>query len=82
MFLYVRSMSEPGESDDDGLVYGVRPEPPRFDELIRRPALFNNESPFRPPGPVLRWFGSRRLRTLFQTAVVAGLIAVVILILR
>jgi hypothetical protein len=75
-------MSETDEPDDDGLVYSVRPEPPRFDELIRRPALFNNDSPFRPPGPILRWFGSRRLRRLFQTAVVAGLIGVIMLILR
>lgn len=70
------------ESNDDGLVYSVRPEPPRFDELIRRPALFNNDSPFRPPGPILRWFGIRRLRMLFRAGLVAALVAVVFLVLR
>jgi hypothetical protein len=75
-------MSERLEPDEDGLAYSVRPEPPQFDEVIRRPALFSNESPFAPPGPILRWFGADRLRTLFQAGVVAALVAVIILILR
>jgi hypothetical protein len=56
-------MSELLEPDEDGLTYSVRPEPPQFDEVIRRPALFSNESPFAPPGPILRWLGADRLRT-------------------
>jgi hypothetical protein len=74
-------MSEFLEPDEDGLAYSVRPEPPQFDEVIRRPALFSNESPLAPPGPILRWFGVDRLRTLFQAGVVASLVAVIILIL-
>jgi len=75
-------MTEPAGPDDNGHVYSVRPEPPQFDELIRRPALFNNESPFRPPGPILRWFGGHRLRALFRAGIVASLGAVVVLIVR
>jgi len=56
--LYVRSVSEPVEPDD-GLVHAVRPEPPKFDELVRRPAPFNNESPFRPQ--VRSFVGSGRV---------------------
>lgn len=70
------------DDDADGHVYGIRPEPPRFDELIRRPALYSNDSPFRPPGPILRWFGSRRLRLLFQAGLVAAFAVVLVAILR
>ena len=70
------------DDDADGHVYGIRPEPPTFDELIRRPALFSNDSPFCPPGPILRWFGSRRLRVLFQAGLVAAFAVVVVAILR
>jgi len=76
---YVRAMSEPVDADaDDGNVYEIRPEPPQFDELIRRPALYSNDSPFRPPGPILRWFGSRRLRILFQAGLVAAFLAILV----
>ena len=76
-------MSESVDNDeDDGHVYSIRPEPPRFDELIRRPALYNNDSPFRPPGPILRWFGTRRLRTLFQAGIVAAFIGILYTVLR
>jgi hypothetical protein len=75
-------MPGPAEPDDDGHVFSVRPEPPQFDELIRRPALFNNESPFRPPGPILRWFGVHRLQTLFRAGILAALVAVAVLVLR
>jgi len=72
-------MSEPVDADaDDGNVYEIRPEPPQFDELIRRPALYSNDSPFRPPGPILRWFGSRRLRILFQAGLVAAFLAILV----
>lgn len=70
------------EPDDEGHVYSVRPEPPRFDEVIRRPALFSNESPFVPAGPVVRWFGARRLRALFRGGLVVVALAVAVLILR
>lgn len=70
------------DSDGDELVYSVRPEPPQFDELIRRPALYSNESPFRPPGPIHRRFESRRLRTLFQVGVMAAMVAVMIAVVR
>jgi hypothetical protein len=73
---------EPVDDDGaDGYVYSVRPEPPRFDELIRRSAPYGHES-FRPPGPILRWFGSRRLRLLFQAGIVAAFAVVVVAILR
>lgn len=76
-------MAESVDADDaDGHVYGVRPEPPRFEELIRRPALYSNDSPFRPPGPILRWFGFRRLRVLFQAALVAAFAVIVVAVLR
>jgi len=76
-------MSDSGDNDeDDGHVYSIRPEPPRFDELIRRPALFNNESPFRPPGPILRWFGTRRLRMLFQAGLVAAFVGILVTVPR
>lgn len=60
------------DDDADGHACGIPPEPPRFDGVIRRPALYSNDSPFRPPGPILRWFGSRRLRVLFQVGLVAA----------
>lgn len=62
--------------DPDDEVYGVRPEPPRFDEVVRRPALFSDESPFAPPGPIRRWFGTRWLRTLFRVGVAAAIGAI------
>jgi hypothetical protein len=55
---YCLSMSELLEPDEDGLDYSVRPEPPQFDEVIRRPALFSNESPFA-PGRTTKVLGHR-----------------------
>lgn len=63
-------------ADEDREVHEVRPEPPRFDELVRRPLLFSDESPFSPPGPIHRWFGSHRLRTLFRLGLIAAFGAV------
>lgn len=65
------------DEPDDRFVYSVRPDPPQFDELIRRPALFSDESPFRPPGPILRRLGHNRARTLFRLGLVAAVMAVV-----
>ncbi len=75
-------MSESTEPEEDRLVYSVRPEPPQFDAVIKRPALYSNESPFKPPGPVLPWFGAHRLQALFRVGIVAALAAVVFLSLR
>lgn len=77
-------MAEPVDDDDDAddYVYSIRPEPPRFDELIRRPALYSTDSPFRPPGPILRWIGSRRLRVLFQAGLAAAFAVVLVAVLR
>lgn len=58
-------------ADDDPFVYGVRPEPPHFEELIRRP---DPADPYvwglQPPGPIRRRVGARRSRLLFQIALV------------
>lgn len=57
---------------DDGFVYGVNPEAPRFDELLRRPEIGGNDSLFAPAGPFRRWLGARRAVLIFR----AGLLAV------
>ena len=58
----------------DPYVYGVRPEPPRFDELIRRPDPVDPYTFVRyPPGRIRRRVGARRARILFRIVLIVAM---------
>ena len=71
------------ESDNSGDIdYGVRPEAPRFDELLRRPEIGGNDSMFVPNGPFRRWLGDRRAVLIFRAGLIAaaGLVVAVLVL--
>ncbi len=78
-------MPEASDRDEtfDPIVYGVRPEPPLFEELVRRP---DPVEPYAfalyPPGPVRRWVGARRARIAFRIFLAVALVVVLAIVTR
>lgn len=73
----------PEATDRTEMVYGVRPEPPHFDELDRRPDPVDPYSfALHPPGQIRRWVGARRAQILFRIGLVVVLAVVVTAFVR
>lgn len=68
-------MREPIEPEDDGIGYSVRPEPPRFDELVRQHGPLVLRSPTAPFGPIRRRLASQQAGALVRLGLVGGIVA-------
>jgi hypothetical protein len=67
----------------DPFVCAVRPEPPSFDELIRRPDPGDPYSfALQPPGQIRRWVGAKRARILFRICLAVALGFVIAAVVR